>query len=60
MHDGGPFSFAEVSNGETTLGLLELWVVNERLHSVNYMPFGDDHVELPSPEDYTITLIENE
>lgn len=51
---------AEVSNGETTLGLLELWVVDERLHSVNYMPFGDDHVELPSPEDYTITLIENE
>lgn len=60
MHDGGPFSVAEVSNGETTHGLLELWVVDERLHSVNYMPFGDDHVELPSPEDYTITLIENE
>lgn len=60
MRDGGPFSLAEVSNGETTLGLLELWVVDERLHSVNYMPFGDDHVELPSPEDYTITLIENE
>jgi len=60
MHDGGPFSFAEVSDGETTLGLLELWVVDERLHSVNYMPFGDDHVELPSPENYTITLIENE
>ncbi len=59
-HDGGPFSFAEVSDGNETLGFLELWVVDKRLHSVNYMPFGDDHVALPSPEDYTITLIEKE
>ncbi len=59
MHDGGPFSFAEVSDGTHGLGFLELWVVDGRLHSVNYMPFGDDHVALPSPDDHTITLIDD-
>lgn len=58
-HDGGPFALAEVSDGAETLGLLELWVVDGRLHSVNYMPFGDDHIALPSPDDYTITLTDS-
>lgn len=57
VHDGGPFSMAEVSDGMETLGMLELWVVDGLLHSVNYMPFGDDHVALPTAEDYKITLI---
>jgi hypothetical protein len=51
---------AEVADGAETLGLLELWVVDGRLHSVNYMPFGDEHVALPAPEEYTITLIDSE
>lgn len=59
-HDGGPLSLAEVARDEITLGLLELWVVDGLLHSVNYMPFGEEHVELPSPNDYTITLIDSE
>ncbi len=58
-HDGGPFALAEVSDGAETLGLLELWVVDGRLHSVNYMPFGDDHIALPPPDDYTITLTDS-
>ncbi len=59
-HDGGPLSLAEVAREEITLGLLELWVVDGLLHSVNYMPFGEDHDVLPSPSDYTITLIDAE
>lgn len=59
-HDGGPFSMAEVSDGTETLGLLELWVVGGLLHSVNYMPFGEDHVALPTAANYEITLIEAE
>lgn len=59
-HDGGPFSMAEVSDGVETLGLLELWVVDGHLHSVNYMPFGGDHVALPSPDDFRITVIERD
>lgn len=59
-HDGGPFTLAEVADGAETLGLLELWVVDGRLHSVNYMPFGDGHVALPAPDEYTITLIDSE
>lgn len=58
-HDDGPFAMAEVADGAETLGLLELWVVDGRLHSVNYMPFGDEHVALPAPDDYTITLIDS-
>ncbi|MGP7960446.1 hypothetical protein ACTVCO_06500 [Sanguibacter sp. A247] len=57
-HDGGPFALAEVSDGAEALGLLELWVVDGRLHSVNYMPFGNDHSALPAPDDYAITLID--
>lgn len=60
QHDGGPFAMAEVTDGTETLGLLELWVVDGRLHSVNYMPFGDEHVALPSPDEYRITLIDSE
>lgn len=56
-HDGGPFAMAEVSDRTETLGLLELWVVDGMLHSVDYMPFGYDHVALPSLADFTITLI---
>ena len=59
-HDGGPIAMAEVADGAETLGLLELWVVDGRLHSVNYMPFGDEHVALPSPDEYRITLIVSE
>jgi len=47
-HDGGPFSTAEVFAGDAAVGILELWVVDGRLHSVTYMPFGDDHVDMPS------------
>lgn len=42
-----------------TLGLLELWVTDGRLHSVNDMPFGDGHIALPVPDDHTITLIDS-
>ncbi len=57
-HAGGPFAMAEVADGDQSLGLLELWVVDGLLHSVSYMPFGDGHSALPSPDDYTITLIQ--
>lgn len=59
-HEGGPFAVAEVSDGMETLGLLELWVVDGLLHSVNYMPFGDEHVTLPVPDEYMIMLIDSE
>lgn len=58
-HHGGPFASAEVSDGAEALGLLELWVVDGRLHSVDYLPFGEDHVALPAPDRYTITRIES-
>ena len=57
-HDSGPFAMAEVADETQTLGLLELWVVDGRLHSVNYSPFGDVHSALPTPEDHTIALIQ--
>lgn len=59
-HDGGPFAMAEVADGTSALGFLELWVVDGYLHSVNFMPFGDDHVGLPTPDSCTITLIDSE
>lgn len=47
-HDGGPFSVAEVRDGEETVGHLEMWVVDGLLHSVTYMPFADHHDALPA------------
>lgn len=49
-HEGGPFALAEVSDGTDALGLLELWVVDGLLHSVDYAPFGDGHDAMPSPD----------
>jgi len=37
--------------------MLELWVLDGLLHSVTYMPFGEDYVELPTAE-FELTLIE--
>lgn len=55
-HQGGPFAVAEVSDNGESLGFVELWVSDGRLHSVNYMPFSDDHAALPSRHDYEIAL----
>lgn len=58
-HDGGPFTMIEVSAGSEFLGLLELWVVEGYLHSVTYMPFGGDHVELPTVSEFELNFIEH-
>lgn len=56
----GGYELAEVSDAAERLGLLEQWVEGGRLHSINYMPFGDEHVELPSPAEFEISLIDRE
>ncbi|WDH79724.1 hypothetical protein PTQ19_04580 [Microbacterium esteraromaticum] len=55
-HDGGPFAMVEVSAHGETLGFIELWVVDGYLHSVDYMPFGDDHVQIPTRETHELTF----
>ncbi|WP_417372898.1 hypothetical protein [Glutamicibacter protophormiae] len=57
-HDGGPFTMLEVSADSESFGMLELWVLDGLLHSVTYMPFGEDHVELPTAAEFELTLIE--
>ncbi|GAA1993985.1 hypothetical protein GCM10009718_34730 [Isoptericola halotolerans] len=44
-HDGGPIAELEVADGETPLGMLELWVEDGVLHSLDYSTYGDDTVE---------------
>jgi hypothetical protein len=57
-HEGGPFSVLEVSHRGECLGLMELWVVDGYLHSVNYMPFADNHDTLPGPADFDLKLLD--
>lgn len=48
---GGPFALASVECKDGESGLLELWVVNGLLHSVDYMPLdGNDGEMLPALE----------
>jgi hypothetical protein len=56
-HEGGPFSVLEVSHRGECLGQVELWVVDEYLHSVDYMPFADHHDALPGPADFDLKLL---
>lgn len=55
-HDGGPLSTVEVSASGETLGFVELWAVDGYLHSVTYMPFGDDHDRLPTAAECAVPL----
>lgn len=57
-HQGGPFSVVEVSQDGVCLGHLDLWVVDSYLHSVDYMPFGDDYQKLPDPERCDLTRLD--
>lgn len=57
-HDGGPFSMVEVCQDNQGLGFLELWVVDGYLHSIDYMPFKDDHIRLPASDEYNLELLE--
>ena len=57
-HDGGPFISADVEQDDESIGMLELWVVDGLLHSVDFMPWGDNHRELPAPERHRITVVE--
>lgn len=56
-HDGGPFAMVEVSSAGECHGLVELWVVDGYLHSVDYMPFGLDHAGLPTHDEYDLELV---
>lgn len=54
-HDGGPFSSLDVVREGEGLGTVDLWVVDGVLHSVDYMPFVDDHTEFPDPALCSVT-----
>ncbi|MFE5309262.1 hypothetical protein [Isoptericola sp. NPDC056605] len=45
-HEGGPIASLEVLDGDDGLGVLELWVEDGRLYSLDYSTFGDDTVEV--------------
>lgn len=57
-HGGGPFASLVVSRAGEAVGLLDLWVVDGVLHSVNFMPYGDDHDELPDPHTCVLTPVD--
>ncbi|MFP3713494.1 hypothetical protein [Puerhibacterium sp. TATVAM-FAB25] len=40
-HDGGPVATLGVADGDEALGMLELWVEDGRLRSLDYSTFGD-------------------
>lgn len=40
-HPGGPITTLDVVDGDTSLGMLELWVEDGRLHSMDYSTFSD-------------------
>jgi len=40
-HGGGPIATLDVVDGSEALGLLELWVRDGRLHSVDYSTFAE-------------------
>jgi hypothetical protein len=46
-HVGGPIATLEVAAGDEPLGLLELWVEDSRLHSLDYNTLGDRAGETP-------------
>jgi len=58
-HGGGPLAEADVEDESGSVGMLELWVVDGLLHSVDFIPWGDDHAELPDPERHRITLLDS-
>lgn len=41
VHHGGPVATLDVVDGDAVLGLLELWVQDGRLYSLDYSTFGD-------------------
>src|SRR4051812_34056605 len=49
-HSGGPFATVDVSDGNTALGHLNLWVEDGLLHSVDYMTFDAPDEHLPAVE----------
>ncbi|HRO31440.1 MULTISPECIES: hypothetical protein [Micrococcaceae] len=57
-HEGGPFSVLEVRRRGECLGLVELWVIDGYLHSVNYMSLADDHDTLPGPAEFDLQLVD--
>jgi hypothetical protein len=40
-HEGGPIATLDVVDEDEPLGILELWVDDGRLHSLDYSTFGD-------------------
>lgn len=57
-HGGGPLVSADVEDDDGSIGMLELWVVDGLLHSVDFMPWGDDHTDMPGPDQYRITVVD--
>ena len=47
---GGPFATLDVTDGETALGHLNLWIADGVLHSVDYMTFDAPDERLPALE----------
>ncbi len=54
--DDGPLSVLDVSRDGEGLGHLELWVIDGRLHSVDYSTF-EDHDALPDLHEAQLTLV---
>lgn len=50
QRSGGPFATVDVLDGNTALGHLNLWAVDGRLHSVDYMTFDGPDEKLPAVE----------
>lgn len=48
QRSGGPFATVDVRDGNTALGHLNLWAVDGRLHSVDYMTFDAPGGKLPA------------
>jgi hypothetical protein len=44
-HGGGPIAVLDVVSGDETLGLLQLWVDDGRLYSLDYSTFDDTGAE---------------
>lgn len=42
-HNGGPLSLRAVERDGEVVGFIELWVIHGQIHSLDYLPFADDH-----------------